>query len=81
MMGLMNAIYSAVTHLEQLLDRARAEFERDDLPSEWDDDLGQADLAAQDAYSQIGSASDFIDYLATIEAMLGRIAKLDGYAA
>jgi len=74
---LAGKINRAVSDLEELLERAQREFERDDLPDGWDDDLSDADEAAQNAASQIGSASDFNEYLDKIEAMLVRIGHFE----
>jgi hypothetical protein len=72
-MDLISKINGLTTDLLLALERAEREFERDDLPEDWNDELEDAIEAAQNAQSAIGNASDFNEHLDLIEKVLERI--------
>jgi hypothetical protein len=73
MMKLADQIDNAIVALEQLLDEALREIQRDDLPEEWADELSDADESGQRALSAIGQASDFNEHVDALQKMLRRI--------
>jgi len=72
-MKLADRIDNAIVALEQLLDDALRELDRDDLPEEWADALSDADENGQRALIDIGEASDFNEYVDVLQKMLRRI--------
>jgi hypothetical protein len=75
--SLADQIERALADLEVLFGRADQEITRDDLPSEWDEDIEEADLAAQNCAIEVGPASNLNEDCEVTLKMLRRIDKWD----
>ena len=75
-MTLADQIDHAIIELQKLFFRAWEEFERDGFPEEWNDDLDNANEAAQEAAGNL-EVGDFDERANTVYTMLRRIDKFD----
>jgi hypothetical protein len=79
MMKLADQIDNAIVALEQLLQDAFREVKQsDDLPEDWEDELGDAAESAQNALIAIGETSDFSEHVDSLQKMLRRIDEYEG---
>ena len=77
MTSLADQIERALADLEVLFNEACNERERTELPDDWEEELTEADLAAQNCAIEVGQASSWNEDWTTTEKMLRRIDKWD----
>ena len=77
MTSLADQIERALADLEVLFNEACNEIERTELPDDWEEELTEADWAAQNCAIEVGQASSWNEDWTTTEKMLRRIDKWD----